>query len=100
MILLFLAAAVTYPPGDASCGTWTSIHRSKTDIEWFLQEGWLSGFISGVNKLTDNAGGDILHGSDRRGASEWVSKYCEEHPLDTISKAAWEMLRAARQPSE
>jgi hypothetical protein len=34
---------------------------------------------------------DLLHDMDANALVAWVDKYCQEHPLDTIVKAATEL---------
>ena len=87
----------TYPPGTLSCGRWTSEHQTSEQQLTAsslapMMNGWVSGYISGVNMMlvvnADTNGGKTLKAPDGAGLTGWVTQYCGEHPLDSISVAA------------
>lgn len=65
-----------------SCGQWTiSFPGEKKAYDW-----WLLGFVSGAGYGLKNNG--QLARTDSAGLEGWVEKYCADHPLDPLPKAA------------
>lgn len=63
-----------------SCGAWTSANPSTREAyDW-----WAMGFISGAGYAATAK----LAATDADGLEAWMTKYCVDHPLDPIVKAA------------
>lgn len=68
-----------YGPTSTSCGGFTQqLPRDQAVIQW-----WLYGYVSGVGRA---ASFDLEH-TQTVAIDAWLSKYCAEHPLDTIEMA-------------
>ena len=77
--------------GVDSCGTWTK-DRSKDEYGFLINAAWVQGYLSALNVWTVIGGkNDVLHDINANALVAWVDKYCQEHPLDTIVKAATEL---------
>jgi hypothetical protein len=72
---------VTYGAGAASCSGWTDHLADKAahagDLQWVLGFASAAGVFAGVH----------LKG-DANAIEPYVTKYCQEHPADTITTAA------------
>ncbi|WP_313534429.1 hypothetical protein [Sphingomonas sp.] len=104
LTILFLLAAATSQPTTASAQVWQSFSFPEADAcgSWTVErqggrrnqamEGWVLGFVSGRNKY---GGGDGRLGSDTNGYSllAWIDRYCDNNPLDTVTKAALELVK-------
>lgn len=109
MMLLFLAAAAAaIPPGKVaiqtygypetdSCAGWTA-ERSKSGYRSQVQEGWVLGFISGLNAFGANTG-DIAPGTTGTGLLGWVDNYCKDNPLDSITTAGFKLANELKRRS-
>lgn len=101
MILLALAAAVSaVPPGKGlvqtygfpdtdSCAEWTTT-RSSPGVHRQEQEGWILGFISGLNAFGPNVS-NIAPGTTASGLLGWVDNYCKANPLDAVTTAGFKL---------
>ena len=70
---------MVYGPIGTSCGTFTaSIGQNRNALEW-----WALGFISGIGRER-SAQGAPLRPTDTDGIIAGISRYCSEHPLDTL----------------
>ena len=76
--------------GLRSCGKWTTEHK-RGDWEALVQDAWIGGFLSGYN-VYSRQNGNIAEGTDFAGMLQWVSRYCEANPLDTIADAAMKLV--------
>jgi hypothetical protein len=82
-------AAMILGNGSISCGEWTK-ERQKHRAVTVSDEAWLAGYLSGYSVYD---GGDVINKDLDRGArAAWVSNYCLNHPLDSISIAADELI--------
>jgi hypothetical protein len=76
-----------------SCGAWTSEHRIHS-VKTAQLEAWVLGFLSGWAETLASApegmvvSRDPLAGTNATAAIEWVSRYCAQHALDTLTEAA------------
>jgi hypothetical protein len=52
-----------------------------------VYEWWVTGYVTGAGRAL-SAGGVGLAATDWSGIAGWVHKYCEDHPLDDLEKAA------------
>lgn len=60
---------------------------SASQLERRVYEGWFLGFVSGAGQVRANEGPPLIQ-TDSKGITEWAAKYCADHPLDSIVKAA------------
>ena len=73
-----------YGPVTQSCGAWlASSAREKEILQW-----WMLGFVSGAGFRRETE----LMGTDSKGIEAWVDKYCGDHPLIPITKAAVDLV--------
>ena len=86
-----------FPDAD-SCATWT-LERAKPDFHNQEYEGWILGFITGLNAFGPN-NGNIAPGTNAAGLIGWVDNYCRANPLDAVTTAGFkladELQRRAR----
>jgi hypothetical protein len=76
---------VAYGAGTASCSSWTEHRSDKTlhaqDVQWVLGFTSAAGVFAGVQLK-----------ADPNAIEPFVTKYCEEHPMNTITTAAANMV--------
>jgi hypothetical protein len=54
---------------------------------------WVAGYLSAANNVAFvNDKEDVLKGSDFDGLMAWIDNYCRANPLDTVEKAAVQLL--------
>jgi hypothetical protein len=75
---------MAYGPTQQSCGVWTTNSGLVRD----MLLAWTDGFVSGA----DFQRVDHLTQTDNKGIEAWMTKYCAEHPLDGIVKAAIQLV--------
>ena len=98
-LALALAAAqsakgeiVTYGfPETDSCATWTQ-DRSKPGFHNQASEGWVLGFVSGLNAFGPNSG-NVAPGTNASGLLGWVDNYCKANPLDPVTSAGFKLVQ-------
>jgi hypothetical protein len=105
MILAALALAAATPvkgpeifygfPDQDSCGYWIQERRKGANGSQ-LWEGWILGFITGLNVFGTN-NGNVAPDVKAEGLQAWVDQYCADHPLDSISVAAVKLAEALKQ---
>jgi len=79
-----------YGYGASSCGTWLR-DAARSDKSFYeLEQAWLAGFVSGVGYVNDRR----LNKTDINGMKAYVDRYCADHPLDDIAKAAQTLVVA------
>ena len=86
-----------------SCATWVAQEgpldkRSQSDaIRTITQNFWLAGYVSGVGQTLASPlyarRVTALRPTDAEGLSAWVTRYCREHPTETVNSAAAELVR-------
>ncbi len=85
-----------YGPVTDSCGTWTAeIQRSTvnaTVLRW-----WMLGYISGASAALATVADIALAETDTDGIHGWITKYCTEHPLDSLQTAGAMLLVELRE---
>ena len=78
-----------YGAGAASCATWTQRLSDKAlhpgDLQWVLGFASAAGVFAGVQLKVDANAIDPL-----------ITKYCQEHPSETITTAAANMVGSSR----
>jgi len=108
MILLAAAAALAVPPGKGpvqiysypeadSCASWTT-ERAKTEWRWQGNEGWVLGYISGLNAFGPNPS-SIAPGTTAAGLLGWVDNYCKDNPLDSVTQAGFALANELKRRS-
>ena len=78
--------------GTQSCGVWIEEHRKASTMS-LGQDTWLTGFLTGYNFYGPQPNGDILRGTDIRGAVAWMTNYCTANSLETIADASNELIK-------
>ena len=79
--------AMIYGAGSYSCGKWLSDAEKKGSF-FYHNAQWVFGFLSAMNKTDAAVGDKPAKDIDADGRIAFISKYCEEHPLNSISDAA------------
>lgn len=74
-----------YGQGASSCGSWIA----ATGESHRHNETWVLGFVSGFGYGSPRR----LKKTDADAVAIWVDNYCHSHPLDTISRAAQELVQ-------
>jgi hypothetical protein len=78
-----------------SCAKW----NLETGVDQELSRWWLMGFVSGASRER-SVRNLATASSDPDGLSQWVKKYCDDHPLDSPIQGAValvdELARKAR----
>jgi hypothetical protein len=76
---------VAYGAGTAPCSAWTEHLNEKTlhaqDVQWVLGFTSAAGVFAGVQLK-----------ADPNAIEPYVTKFCQEHPTDTITTAAANMV--------
>jgi hypothetical protein len=83
--------------GKVPCATWNAIVRNRDSVEHHGIESWLHGYLTAYNnELSDSIdlGGDASKGLEDGAPIAWAMTYCEDHPTETVAKAAQAMLAA------
>jgi hypothetical protein len=98
MLLLLVTLAIALPAGSVAqqyqvvgagattCGAWSANRRSNSQV-WYVQNGWVLGFLSGVGFM----GGGVtnpLRGLDADAVAGWLDNHCKAHPLENLATAA------------
>jgi hypothetical protein len=83
-------AFTIYGAGTASCGSWTE-HLNDKNLH-ALDLHWVFGFVSAAGVFA----GVQLKG-DANSIEPFMTKYCAEHPLETITTAAANLVGSLRQ---
>jgi hypothetical protein len=83
-----------YGPAHDSCGKWTAGSPVTFDPgslgtgNRFPYLIWVEGFVTGTG-MTLGSGMNIeLAETDPEGIQGWITKYCTDHPLDTLLTAS------------
>jgi len=78
-----------YGVGTATCGTWTE-HLTDRGLH-LIDLHWVFGFVSAAGVFTG-----VQLKVDANGIEPVITKYCQEHPLDTITSAAARLVGSLR----
>ena len=92
--------ALTAGIGSLSCGTWTR-ERGQGGTQADIDKEWILGFVTGVNwdrATTPTSRGSLLgQGIDTTAWFVFVDNYCLTHPVDSVLKAAINLIRELEQ---
>src|ERR1700733_6651247 len=94
MLLGFTAQASSHlyiGDGANSCGAWTQ-ERAQDSQRVQLWKGWVLGFVSGVNNISDQHP-DFLKQVDAPAIYAWIDNYCRSNPLDHVFDATVAMVQ-------
>ena len=99
-LLIFWATAATaqsglalYGAGTASCGQYLA-QTSTGDVDFIrMYEGWLQGFLSGMNVARRLHGGDMELLPEVRSLLPYMTKYCRENPSSTFLAGSMTLAR-------
>ena len=90
--------------GSTSCGSWTAARRAVNTATAVGYEQWVLGFVAGVPEggafgsfVTSGrtARMDPLKNTDAQVVWGWIDNYCASHPLETVKRAAAELIETA-----
>jgi hypothetical protein len=101
MLLADQAGAQTYSiwgAGGGSCGTWVTDRHSNSDMA-YDEFTWVQGYITGLNAGLPNKSsnnGQVGAQLDPNAAEVWLDTYCQAHPIDMLSDAAYQLYDYAR----
>src|SRR3990167_5530946 len=74
-----------------SCGTWTAENqRSSADAR--LLSWWVLWYVSGASVTLAAIANIPLAETDSAGIEGWITKYCADHPLDSLQVAAANLI--------
>jgi hypothetical protein len=68
--------------GATECAEWTDNRANNSELS---DEIWLTGFLSGVARATNN---DFLRYVDGTSIYLWMDNYCKIHPADDMATGA------------
>ena len=69
--------------GAVSCREYNTANGARlSTYQW-----WLMGFVSGAGHVAQNGKAPIAR-IDASAATEWVAKYCDDKPKETLAQAA------------
>ena len=71
-----------YGAGALLCGEWTEGRKDRQDLFWIANSQWVLGYVSA--KSDSGRLGQV----NSAAIDSWIDKYCGEHPLDHVYKAA------------
>jgi hypothetical protein len=79
-------------------GTWSCVawQQARAERRSDVTEQWALGFLSGLAFASKN-GTDPLRGLPPQALSEWLDRYCRNHPDDTIAHGT-ETFTVIQQP--
>ncbi len=78
-------------PNRVSCGRWLELQKNDVPRTLSLQ-GWILGYLSGVNASGVETTADFLKGIDQEAIMKWMDNYCTVHPLDSVSAATRQLI--------
>lgn len=58
---------------------WSVPKKDGADIARLAGRAWVAGYVSGINKTTNNAE-DLLKGLDIPTITDWITQYCGQNP--------------------
>jgi len=83
---------VYWPATAYTCGSWSSaLSKGRESDEAQLYTMWMYGFVSGQS-LWASRDKITLAATDTAGIDAWITKYCADHPLDTIAAAGLQLV--------
>lgn len=78
--------------GDDSCGQ-LSENIKKGQAWEVMYEAYVQGFVTGINASVPGKD-DFFAGTDSASRFKFVTKYCDEHPLERVASALSAMVKA------
>jgi hypothetical protein len=90
--------------GSTSCGSWTAARRAVNTATAVGYEQWVLGFVAGVPEggvlgsfVTSGRTARMgpLKNTDAQVVWGWIDNYCASHPLETVKRAAAELIETA-----
>jgi len=85
--------------GSRPCGQWLQA-RSQATPESAVLQSWLLGYVTSVNANILTITQDIADGTDADGLYSWIDNYCATHPLDSIARAAANLIEVLHSKSQ
>lgn len=84
--------------GTNSCGDWTKARAGDHDWNQLIITGWILGYLTATNRYAPGSD-DVTGNTDIEGIRAWFDSYCNQHPLEIISKAAEALVNELKQRS-
>ena len=82
-----------YGAGTASCGQYLS-QTATGDADFIrMYEGWLQGFLSGMNVASRLRGGEMVLLPEVRSLLPYMTRYCRENPSSTFMAGSMTLAR-------
>ncbi|WMT74556.1 hypothetical protein [Bradyrhizobium sp. Ash2021] len=72
--------------GSRSCGSW--LENQRDEYFSLYDQAWVAGYLSSYSLHAS----DQIQLPDAAAVRGWITKYCRNHPLDEIYKAADELV--------
>lgn len=89
-------APKAYGPAGASCGSWTAGTAISATSEGTGNRSaymlWTEGYVSGAGYVLAGRDSVVIADTDMQGIQTWMTKYCSDHPLDTLLVAATNLV--------
>jgi hypothetical protein len=82
----------------SSCGKWTQERQSRS-AGAHLSAQWVAAYLSGKNfesTFLDEQDDPLRGAPDFDGLMAWIDNYCGSHPLETVHKAADQLMDELR----
>jgi len=106
LVLLLLAYCLAQPAfgqvwfGVRDCGQWIERLGGTSRVEQITSEGWLAGFMSGLNWmywLNHKDTGDPLSKVNSQAQMVlWMDNYCNKNPLNIVSQGGVDLFTELR----
>jgi hypothetical protein len=84
--------------GGRPCGAWLQA-RSQATPESAIMQSWLLGYITSINAHELTITPDIAEGTNADGMFSWIDDYCATHPIDSVARAAANLVGILRSSS-
>ena len=90
------AVGKVYGPALSSCGSWaagspiSSTSSGTGDRYSYLL--WVEGYVSGAGSILASRESILLADTDAQGIQSWMTKYCTDHPVDSLQVAATRLV--------
>jgi hypothetical protein len=79
-----------------SCRMWTAELPRRASVQVQGQTWWVLGFVSGASAILSTERDITMASSDIEGITTWITKYCSDHPIESIPTAAMKLVGELR----
>jgi hypothetical protein len=81
--------------GGRPCGSWLQV-RSQALPDSAVLQSWVLGYVTSFNANVLTVGQDVTKGTSPDALFSWVDDYCAAHPLDSVARAAGNLVESLR----